>query len=169
MRAFVGRHRGCSGFRPVSGDQGPFGTGRLHSNEGCRPIGVGQAICRVRAACPQRSPSGRECGTDEVVSPKPVGDPIERKEEPMIRPDPASGNRRSPHRLVVAVAVALPVVLLAAFGAAAADSLPGLTLSGGQSGTVTCSGASLSVTPESETQLSVSCNPSPPPPPQIGR
>jgi hypothetical protein len=83
----------------------------------------------------------------------------------MIRPDPASGNRRSPHRLVVAVAVALPVVLLAAFGAAAADSLPGLTLSGGQSGTVTCSGASLSVTPESATQLSVSCNPSPPPPP----
>jgi hypothetical protein len=61
------------------------------------------------------------------------------------------------------VAVALPVAL-AAFGAAAAESLPSLGLSGGQSGTVTCSGASLSVTHQSASQLSVTCNPNPAPP-----
>jgi Glycoside-hydrolase family GH114 len=85
----------------------------------------------------------------------------------MIRLHTAPGDRRTLRRLVVAAAVALPVVLLAAFGAAAADSLPNLGLSGGQSGTVSCSGAGLSVTRESATQLSVSCNPSPPPPPPV--
>ena len=83
----------------------------------------------------------------------------------MFRLHPAPGDRPTSHRLVVAVAVALPVVLPAAFGAAAADSLPRLGLLGGQSGTVNCSGASLSVTRESATQLSVSCNPSPAPSP----
>jgi len=60
------------------------------------------------------------------------------------------------------------LALVAVYGAATAAGL-GLSLSGGQSGTVTCSGGTLSVTPQSASQVTVTCNANavvtPPPPP----
>ena len=66
---------------------------------------------------------------------------------------------RHVQRILIAVSLAVAVALVG-YGAADA-ALPGLSLQSGQTASVSCSGGSLSVTPQSATNISVTCNPSP--------
>jgi hypothetical protein len=98
----------------------------------------------------------------------------------MQRLPATSPHPRRVRRLLIAVAIAVAVAL-AGYGVADA-ALSGLSLQSGQTATVSCSGGSLSVTPQSATNISVTCNPSsttsssststtappPPPPPSKG-